>query len=242
MSEQDRKVLPRSASYVMSETPDEHVGPTVVEEVVLAGKTLRYVRPKSPEQLLDLESVAQAYDEDQYMPYWAALWPVSYYLGETILARTWPPGIKAIELGCGLAVAGLAGLLAGMDVTFTDYDETALRFVQLSCAANGLPKARTIALDWRCPLDEQFNVILASDVVYEERSIEPIVQLIQAMLAPGGVVLLADQDRVHINQFLATLTGSGFSYERKAIRATSAPDRPVTGSVYLIRRKEETSP
>ncbi len=233
MSEQH----PASRAYVMAEPPDEQVGPTITEEVVLAGKTLRYVRPKSPEQLLDLESVAQAYDEDQYMPYWAALWPVSYYLGETILEREWPKGIKAIELGCGLAVAGLAGLLAGMDVTFTDYDETALRFVRLSCAANNLPVARTVALDWRHPLNEQFNVILASDIVYEERSIDPIVNLFHSMLAPGGVILLADQDRVHINQFLSALTAGGFFYERKAIRATTSPSRPVTGSVYLIRRK-----
>ncbi len=228
---------PFQRAYVMAETPDEQVGPIVIEEVTLAGKKLRYARPKSPEQLLDLESVAQAYDEDQYMPYWAALWPVSYYLGETILEREWPKGIRAIELGCGLAVAGLAGLLAGMDVTFTDYDETALRFVKLSCEANSLPVARTVALDWRCPLEETFEVILASDVVYEERSIEPIINLFEKMLAPSGVILLADQDRVHINQFLSKLTELGFFYERKAIRASTAVNRPVTGSVYLIRRK-----
>ena len=67
------------------------------------------------------------------MPYWAYLWPGAYFFWSPIGGgpRAGPGGwLPALEIGCGLGLAGLRGTGAGgWQVTFTDYDEGALEFV-----------------------------------------------------------------------------------------------------------------
>src|SRR5689334_16345957 len=109
-----------TTTFIMPETDPEAIGPTTVDIVRLGDHVLKLARPKEPGRLLDLETVAQAYDKDEYMPYWAALWPVAKWLGRDILSMTWPKGTRALELGCGLGLPGLAALKAGMHVTFSD--------------------------------------------------------------------------------------------------------------------------
>ena len=66
-----------AATFLMPETAPEDIGRVKVDMFHLAGRDVKLSRPAEPERLLDLGSVADAYSADQYMPYWAALWPVS---------------------------------------------------------------------------------------------------------------------------------------------------------------------
>ena len=95
-----------SKTYVMKAFTDEDIGPVKEETLVIAGRQVRLVRPAAPERLLDLPSVADAYQQDEYMPYWAAFWPVSKYLSEVVLKTKWPAGSRGLELGCGLGLPG----------------------------------------------------------------------------------------------------------------------------------------
>lgn len=222
--------------FLMPETDAKEVGEIVVDHITLGAHTLQMAKPKEPGKLLDLETVAQAYDRDEYMPYWAALWPVAKHLGREILAMPWRPGLRAIELGCGLALPGLAAAKAGMEVTFSDYDATALRFAERSAQLNGITNYKLLMLDWRDPPPEQYDVIIASDLTYEERNIEPLVALFGKMLADGGMVLLADQDRRYATLLTATLGKHGFIYRTASFAATPDAGYEVSGTVYWIRR------
>jgi predicted nicotinamide N-methyase len=220
----------------MPETDAEAVGEIVVDQVTLGAHTLRMAKPKEPGRLLDLESVAQAYDRDQYMPYWAALWPVAKHLGREILSVPWKPGLRAIELGCGLALPGLAAAKAGMAVTFSDYDATALRFAERSAQLNGITDYRLLTLDWRDPPPERYDVIIGSDLTYEERNVAPLVALFVAMLAEGGLIMLADQDRKYAGLLTETLGAHGFVWRAVSFPATPDAGYEVAGTVYWIRR------
>jgi len=223
--------MTQSGSYIMPETDPQAIGPVVVETLRLGRHELRLARPAAPERLLDLGEVADAYDADEYMPYWATLWPVARYLAEVILEEPWArPGMSAIELGCGLGLPGVAALKAGLAVTFSDYDATALKFSAESARLNGLTAAGLVALDWRCPLATRFDVILGSDLIYEARNLAPVIALFEAMLAPGGLVLLADQNRANAESFKEALTRAGFVYKLRAFAGE------VPGTVYWIRR------
>jgi predicted nicotinamide N-methyase len=93
----------------------------VQEAVLLEGHTFQMLRPGEPDRLLDNPAVVQAFERDEYMPYWADLWPAARMLAKVILRETWPAGLEALELGCGLGLPGIAALAKGLRVKGTLY-------------------------------------------------------------------------------------------------------------------------
>lgn len=223
--------------HIIAEIPAIVRGEVTVEAVPCGPKTIQVVMPAKPERLLDLTEVAQAYDRDQYMPYWATIWPVARMMAKDLLTRPVPGARTAIELGCGLGLPGLAALLAGWHVTFTDYDETALRFCERNAALNGFgaDRYRTIAVDWRSPIPERFDVVLASDLLYEARNTEPLVASFAKLLAPGGTVIVADQDRAHIPAFKEAMHKQKYVYD--AVQEELDPKSGIKGrgTVYRVK-------
>ena len=128
-------------------------GPVATSVFDYAGWVVRMVRPSEPDRLLDDPGVLAWNRCDDYMPYWAYLWPGAFLLAEVVAREPWRDGESALEIGCGLGLAGLVALSRGLRVRFTDYDEAPLRFVAQSAAANGFDPARfsTARLDWRAP-------------------------------------------------------------------------------------------
>lgn len=224
-------------AYFMAETPEHAVGEIHTCDVKVGTNIIKIARPAYPDRLLDLDSVHEAFVADEYMPYWATLWPVSKFLSCEIMSREWPVGLSAIEVGCGLGLPGIAALKMGMDVLFTDYDETALKFVRTNCTLNGFSDAKTALLDWRTPTPSTYDVIIASDLIYERRNVEPMVAMLKRMLAPNGTALLADQNRPYRENFLALLDASGFKWSQKSQEFLNHEDHVVTGTVYTIVHK-----
>ncbi len=75
----------------------------VVEEVVeLPGGAVAVKHPRDGLELLDEE----AFEREQFMPYWADLWPSALALAD-VVARRPPQGRRVIELGCGIALPGI---------------------------------------------------------------------------------------------------------------------------------------
>src|SRR5690348_16469382 len=112
-------------------TPEDiwnQLGPPVREKVVVDDAIFLIDRPGESDRLLDHPAVHSAFARDEYMPYWADLWPAARMLAKVILHETWTPGQEALEIGCGLGLPGIAALSVGLHVTFSDYDATALRF------------------------------------------------------------------------------------------------------------------
>mgnify|MGYP006276003767 CR=1 FL=1 len=225
----------KNSNYTMAAVTEADIGPVVIDDLSFGSDNFKIMRPAAPERLLDLEAVADAYAADEYMPYWATLWPVAKYLTAEVLRHTWQPGAKAIELGCGLGLPGLAALKKGLQVLFTDYDATALKFVEANAKLNGFTDLKTELVDWRTPLNDKFDLILASDLTYEARNVVPLVASFRAMLAPGGTVLVADQNRAHSDAFRSELKKSGFSYDMSEIKVDSRIGQDVPGTVYRVR-------
>jgi ribosomal protein L11 methylase PrmA len=87
-------------------------------------------------------------------------------------------------------------------VILSDYDEDALAFAQANAAGNGLVHVRTRHIDWRRTYPElRAARILAADVLYEARNLEPVARFIAAHLNPGGFALLADAKRSTADAF-----------------------------------------
>src|SRR5205085_7648165 len=110
-----------------------------------------------------------------------------------------------------------------------------LRFAADNARLNGFDDFETLQMDWRSPpTDRKYPVLLASDLIYEMRNVEPLAALIQQLLAPGGVCLLTDQDRVPSHVLRDTLTAEGMPFTTQMMRAGEPGGRRVKGTLYRI--------
>jgi predicted nicotinamide N-methyase len=202
-------------------------GDEITEVVVLgADRELVVRRPADADALID----ERAFADDEFLPYWAELWPSGVGLARAIADRAWG-GAPVVELGCGLGLPSVTAALGGARVLATDWSADALRAVQRAAADNDAT-VDTLRVDWAAP-DElvargPFRAVLAADVLYEARNIEPLLALIPRLLGPGGELWLADPGRASADAFLGA-TADG--WER---RTTGARDLP-TVSIHRMR-------
>ena len=75
------------------ETP--YRGPVIETSMTLGGRTIRVTRPADPDRLLDDPAVLERNRLDDYMPYWAYLWPGAYLLAEAVGREPWRAGTEA---------------------------------------------------------------------------------------------------------------------------------------------------
>src|SRR6476660_7384040 len=124
------------------------------ERIQVGEVELDLLRPVSPEALIDEEAFA----EDEFLPYWAELWPAA-----TALASALPDvaGLRVVELGCGLGVPSLVAAARGAEVTATDWAEEAVELLRENAARNGLSLQAEVR-DWREPWLERFDLALAA--------------------------------------------------------------------------------
>ena len=227
----------------LPQTPPDALGPPIREWVIIDDRTFVIDRPGDSDKLLDHPAVHAAFAADEYLPYWADLWPAARMLAKAILREPWAEHaarlgpLTALEIGCGLGLPGVAALSVGLRVVFSDYDATAVRFAADNALGNGLSDFETLQLDWRYPPETQFPVLLASDLIYEVRNVAPLVSLIQRVLHPDGLCLLTDQDRVPSHVLRDTLTAEGLPFATQVMRAGEAGGRRVKGTLYRIRRR-----
>jgi predicted nicotinamide N-methyase len=209
----------------------------VQEEVFIEDRTFLLSRPGNSDQLIDNQAVRDAFGRDEYMPYWADLWPAARMLAKVLLHEKLPAGTEALEIGCGLGLPGIVALSMGLRVTFSDYDLCALHFAAENARLNGFDQFQTLQLDWRHPpAGLQAQVILASDLVYELRNVEPLIAFIRQVLAPGGVCLLTDQDRIPAHALRHSLDVEKMTYTTQFVRAGEPGGRRLKGTLYRITR------
>ena len=149
------------------------------------------MRPREPEALIDEEAFA----DDEFMPYWAELWPAGLALAEALPGDL--AGVRVVELGCGLGVPSLVAAARGAEVTAVDWADDAIELLRDNAARNGLA-LEAVHADWRS-FDGEFDLALAADVLYEARNVEPLVRLLPR-LAPEALVALAG--RPYEDEFL----------------------------------------
>jgi predicted nicotinamide N-methyase len=199
--------------------------------------TLLVARPREPDRLLDDPSVLAASRSNDYMPYWAYLWPGAALLAQFIAAQQRFEGVRAIEIGCGLGLAGLAGLAAGMHVTFSDYTPSALAIAQHNARINRFANFDTRLIDWQKPPQQPFNIILGADVLYEPRCLNEVIGVVTTMLAPGGEAWLSDPDRAVADEFPHRARERSFAIEVERVQAPFEAGKLVGGRIFRLRHR-----
>jgi predicted nicotinamide N-methyase len=170
----------------------------VPEPVELApGLSLEILRPPSAEELID----EAAFDEEEFLPYWAELWPSGLALARHVAGRE-VRGLKVLELGCGLGLPSLAAAARDADVLATDWAEDATELMRRNAERNGV-FLRVARVRWSEPEPllraAPWDLVLGADLLYEARNAEQLAELLPQL---GGEVLLAEPGRPYAKEFL----------------------------------------
>lgn len=175
-------------------------------------RSISVLHPASAEDLIDEADFAR----DERLPYWAELWPSAKVLAERVLRED---GVHRtlIELGCGSGLVVACAALAGFEVVASDYYDDATRFARVNAWRNGAQVPRALVLDWRAlaQIADRFDVVTASDVLYERAYGQLVARAIATLLAPAGTALIADPGRVARDDFLRALPALGLALRRR---------------------------
>ena len=207
---------------------------TATTTVQVLGEPLSLCHPANADELISEED----YVRDERLPYWADVWPSSVVLAEHV-RRAEGAGRRLLELGCGIGLVAASAARAGFDVTASDYYEDALEFARLNVATNSGREISARLVDWRAlPADlGKFNVVVASDVLYEPRYGPLIAGVFDATLTAAGVGFVADPGRVAVDAFLAECAQLGL----EAVAGAPVEHQAGTGlqriRIYEIRRE-----
>jgi predicted nicotinamide N-methyase len=169
----------------------------IEEPFDLAGQTLTLLRPPSADELID----ETLFEHEEFLPYWAELWPSGVALAEHVGSRD-VHGLRVVELGAGLGLPSLAAALGGASVLATDWAEDATALLEANAARNGI-RLRTAVVRWdaaeQLVAQAPWDLVLAADVLYEQRNADQLLALLPQL---GGEILLAEPGRPFSKPFL----------------------------------------
>jgi predicted nicotinamide N-methyase len=200
----------------------------IADRIALPGGEVELMRPPDAEALISEE----AFEHEEFLPYWAELWASAVALAHDVSLRALR-GKRTLELGCGLGLPSIAAARAGGRVLATDWSPDAVRATAANAERNGV-EVETLECSWAEPdaIVERapWPLVLASDVLYEARNVELLLDLLPRVVDEHGLVLLADPGRVPAERFLRAAPERGW-----VVRSVASP-RAGHVVVHRLRR------
>jgi predicted nicotinamide N-methyase len=188
----------------------------VEERIVLPVGEIALTRPRDADAL----ATQEAYERDEFLPYWAELWASGVALAHD-LGRRALHGDAVLELGCGLGLPSIAAALAGGRVLATDWAEDAVQATAANAALNDA-EVETARVAWNAPelIVERapWRYVVAADVLYEPRNVDQLLELLPQLVDKSSRVLIADPGRRPAEDFLARAQAG-----RWHVRSTGSP-------------------
>ena len=166
------------------------------------------------------------------------VWPAGKLLAQA-MHRFDIGGKRILELGCGIGLASLVLQRRGADVVASDAHPLAEGFLAYNAALNGLPAVHYRQLRWdkALPTLGMFDVIIASDVLYERNHAELIGTVVARHALPDAEVLVTDPGRGNSARFSRLLESAGFVVESTQCPMDDADPPPHRGRLLHYRRR-----
>jgi predicted nicotinamide N-methyase len=192
---------------------------SVEERIALPLGEVALARPRDAEALLTDEG----FEREEFLPYWAELWASAVALAHDVARRSLR-GASVLELGCGLGLPSIAAAMAGGRVLATDWSEDAVRATSANARLNEAGvEAKRVA--WTAPdvIVERapWRYVLASDVLYEPRNVDQLLELLPELVDKASRVLIADPGRRPAEDFIERARAG-----RWHVRTTMSPRSP----------------
>jgi predicted nicotinamide N-methyase len=167
------------------------------------------------------------------------VWPSGVLLAQAMF-RADLQGARILELGCGIGLASLVLQQRGADVVASDIHPLAEAFLAYNCALNSLPAVHYRQLRWDVPLPTlgHFDVIIASDVLYERGHAQLINDVISRHASDTAQIWVSDPGRGHHGRFSGLLEEQGFGLERVRSPRDDEDAPPYQGRLLHYSRRQ----
>jgi predicted nicotinamide N-methyase len=212
--------------------------PLVTAEVFVGEHRFELLHPRSVDELIDEED----FDRDERLPYWAELWPSGRVLANRIVQENTQEQCRPrqlLELGCGIGLASLVAARIGFAVTATDYYEAAIELLRVNARRNAVEGVTARLLDWRSFPEDlgQFDIVAASDVLYERPNVPLVANAFARSLGAAGLGLVTDPSRRSAESFPEECQRRGLTCVYVArVPMVDGTSRP-TIDLYEVRRE-----
>jgi len=209
------------------------IGARETEEkaVVIRGRRFTLLTPKFLEEYIDPDNPLHDF------PLWAKAWEASWVLADFLAGLPAEPGKRFLEIGCGLGLVGVVAASFGHKVVMTEHNPDAIEFARVNAQLNHCADTEIIDLDWNSPsLYGQFDAVVGSEVVYHEKDFEPLRNLFERLLKPGGEVILCEGvRRTSLDFFKEMQRHFDLKAQQKSIRS---PEKAVPVILCRMKRKK----
>jgi predicted nicotinamide N-methyase len=185
---------------------------TRLQAVAIAGREYQLRTLLDVQQYSDESGEAEALGiSPASWPMFGVIWPSSRILAEYV-ATLEHAEKRILEIGCGLGLSSLVLHQQGADVQASDIHPLAEEFLDRNTKLNDLPALPFTRCDWsHTDVDlGEFDVILASDLLYEPDQPITLAAFMARHAAPGARLIVADPGRGNLSRFDKELSRHGF--------------------------------
>lgn len=170
-------------------------------------------------------------------PIFGVVWPSALALA-TFMDGYNTGSKRILEVGCGIALPSLLLNSKKADITSTDCHPEAGAFLARNTAINNGPAIAFERTGWADNNDQLglFDLIIGSDLLYEDEHIALLAAFINAHAKPACEVILVDPGRGRKTRLVNALQQSGFSCTYQKIPQPTEPAEQYKGHILKFVR------
>lgn len=208
-------------------------------QTVEFGKTdIHLCTLRNKQEFQDPEGVAEKLGISSALwPIFGVIWPSSLVLAHFI--DDYDTGTKRIlEIGCGMALSSLLLNKQSADITATDYHPEVSKFLQRNALLNQDKEIAFELADWASSSDNLglFDLIIGSDVMYEEDQIQLLAAFIESHAKPKCEVIIVDPGRGKKNKLCTRMINYGFESVQHKPDHTNYLEKEFKGYILKFER------
>ncbi len=167
-------------------------------------------------------------------PIFGVVWPSSLVLAHYISDYE-TTSKRILEVGCGMALSSLLLNKKNADITATDYHPEVKPFLQRNASLNNDKAIAFEQTDWANNDDDLglFDLIIGSDLLYEDAHIELLADFIESHAKPNCEVIIVDPGRGRKNKLSSRMKEYGFTSTHQKPDHTHYLDQAFKG--YILK-------
>lgn len=144
-------------------------------------------------------------------PLFGKVWPMGNVLAKVMLTEPLCER-RVLEVGCGLALPSIVVQTQGGDITASDYHPLSRSFLIENARLNLLPEISFKTGNWNVSTlsPEKYDLVIGSDILYQEASVELLASFTDHHLTRQGVLILVDPGRGSHRKFARAMKRRGF--------------------------------
>ena len=145
---------------------------------------------------------------------------------------------RILEVGCGMGLSSLLLNKQQADITATDHHPEVEQFLQRNTLLNRDRRIHFERVDWGDHSDSlgQFDLIVGSDLLYEDEHIDLLAGFIQRHAKPRCEVILVDPGRGRKTRLSTRMAADGFRFSHQKPSHTDYLPQAFKGDILTFRR------